>query len=213
MSKCGLTNKHQPIANPGRGSGRTNNFELWFVTSTSYFQSAAAVGGRNTNATPAQSPVPCPQLDSSMVKYIITIGIVAIAIIVFLIYNNRRNRYSQIDSYENIKRNLKDVPNTRKTPIADIEELDMEVNNGGFNQYFFNSSGQHCFETLRELKRLGKTKKADLLEKAIEFINPNRLPEEALIEKLRNRQVDELDNDSVNAKLDSLDQVFYTTAE
>jgi hypothetical protein len=148
-----------------------------------------------------------------MVKYIIIIGIVAIAVIVFLVYNNRRNRYAQIDSYNNIKKTLKDVPNTTETPIANIEELDMEVNNGGFNQYFFNSSGQHCFETLRELKRLGKTIKAELLEKAIEFINPNRLPEETLIEKLRNRQVGELDNDSVNAELDSLDQVFFKTAE
>lgn len=56
LCKCGLTNKHLPIANPSRGSGWTNNFQLQFLISTLYFQSAAAVGGRNTSATPAQSP-------------------------------------------------------------------------------------------------------------------------------------------------------------
>ena len=147
-----------------------------------------------------------------MIKYIIIISIVVILIIAFLLYN-KRNSYRKIDSYSNIKKDLKDVPNPTETPIANIEELDMEVNNGGFNQYFFNSSGQHCFETLRELKRLGKNKKADLLEKAIELINPNKLPEGSLIEKLRKRQVAELDNDSVNAKLNSLDDIFFKTPE
>ena len=147
-----------------------------------------------------------------MIKYIIIISIVVILIIAFLLYN-KRNSYRKIDSYSNIKKDLKDVPNPTETPIANIEELDMEVNNGGFNQYFFNSSGQHCFETLRELKRLGKNKKAHLLEKAIELINPNKLPEGSLIEKLRKRQVAELDNDSVNAKLNSLDDIFFKTPE
>jgi hypothetical protein len=34
----------------------TNIYQLLYLTSSSYFQSAAVVGGRNTNATPAQSP-------------------------------------------------------------------------------------------------------------------------------------------------------------
>ena len=146
-------------------------------------------------------------------KYIIIIGIVIIGFVVFFLFSNKRNNDGKIDSYKNIKKILKDVPNKTETPIANIEELDMEVNNGGFNQYFFNSSGQNCFETLRELKRLDKNKRAELLEKAIEFINPHKLSEEAFIEKLRKRQVSELDNDLVSAKLDSLDQIYFKTAE
>jgi hypothetical protein len=38
----GLTNKHQPIAKPGIGSGWTNIAELLFLTSSKYFQSAVA---------------------------------------------------------------------------------------------------------------------------------------------------------------------------
>ena len=41
-----MTSKHQQIAKPGCGSGRTNNFELLFLISSSVFQSAAVVGGR-----------------------------------------------------------------------------------------------------------------------------------------------------------------------
>jgi hypothetical protein len=59
LCKCGWTYKHQPIANPSCGSGWTNIAEHFILTSTSVFQSAAAVGGRNTNATPAQSPARC----------------------------------------------------------------------------------------------------------------------------------------------------------
>jgi len=51
-----LTNKHQPSTKPSCGSGWTNTAEHFILTSALYFQSAAAVGGRNTNATPAQSP-------------------------------------------------------------------------------------------------------------------------------------------------------------
>jgi hypothetical protein len=48
-----MTSKHQPIANPSCGSGWTNNFELLFLISSSVSQSAAVVGGGNTNSQPA----------------------------------------------------------------------------------------------------------------------------------------------------------------
>ncbi len=38
----------------GRLQGQLH--QLWFLISTIYFQSAAVVGGRIANATPAQSP-------------------------------------------------------------------------------------------------------------------------------------------------------------
>jgi hypothetical protein len=44
------------IANPIFSSGWTNIAEHFILTSTLVFQSAAVVGGRNANATPAQSP-------------------------------------------------------------------------------------------------------------------------------------------------------------
>ena len=148
-----------------------------------------------------------------MLKYIVIVAVLAIAVILFLIFKNKKNNYAKIDSYSKIKESLREVPNEIQTPSANIEELDMEVNNGGFNQYFFNSSGQNCFETLRELRKVGKSKKAELLERAIEYINPGKLSERELIENLRNRRVSELDDDNINAKLDSLDQIYFKTVE
>jgi hypothetical protein len=115
----------------------------------------------------------------------------------------------KIGTAEEIRKELKGVENEKVTPSANISELEAEINNGGLNQYFFNSSGQNCFATLRLLKSTGKTKTASILEQAIMLINPNKLSEVELIEKLRKREVQELDNDSINAKLDSLDNEFF----
>ncbi|MEN2415497.1 DMP19 family protein [Flavobacterium mesophilum] len=93
-------------------------------------------------------------------------------------------------------------------PTANIEELEMEVNNGGFNQYFFNC-GQNCFETLKALKRNGKTKTAKILEDAISLINPKKVPNNTLIGKLRDQEVEELDSEKINASLYLLDLEFY----
>ncbi|MFC4476734.1 DMP19 family protein [Flavobacterium chungangensis] len=98
-------------------------------------------------------------------------------------------------------------------PTANIEELEMEVNNGGFNQYFFNSSGQNCFKTLKALKKNKKFKTAKILESAINLINPKKLSNEDLIIKLRNQEVEELDNEEINAKLELLDLEFYKYAD
>ena len=120
-----------------------------------------------------------------------------------------REKQLKVDTADNLRKELKHVENEKVVPSANVSELESEVNNGGLSQYFFNSSGQNCFETLRMLKRTGKIKTAAILEAAIKTINPNNLPENELIEKLRRRQVIELDDDKVNAKLDSLDNEFY----
>jgi len=131
----------------------------------------------------------------------------SIGIILTNCSGNTTNR--KIGSYKDSKNSLKGVAQEEKEPVADIDELEGEVNNGGFNQYFFNSSGQNCFETMRALKKNGKIKTAEILETAIHLINPNNLPETDLIEKLRNRELKELDDAVVNKKLDSLNQLFY----
>lgn len=115
----------------------------------------------------------------------------------------------KVDTYEKVKDELKKSVNSRLKPSANIGELEREVNNGGLNQYFFNSSGQNCFETMRALKRTGKMETAKILERAINLINPENLTEEEIIEKLREHSVLELDDDKTNEKLDSLDELFY----
>lgn len=78
----------------------------------------------------------------------------------------------KVDTHDSINRLGKEVEHKKTTPVANIYELEMEVNNGGLNQYFINSSGRNCFETLILLKKKGKYKSATLLEEAIALINP-----------------------------------------
>ena len=47
-----------------------------------------------------------------------------------------------------------------------VENLEREVNNGGFNQFYWNSSGDFAHETLDGLKTIGATKMASILTKA-----------------------------------------------
>lgn len=115
----------------------------------------------------------------------------------------------KIDTYENVKKELKGTEVEKTTPKADIEEFEMELNNGGFNQYFFNSSGQNCYETLKALKKNGKLKTAQLLQNAIDLINPNHIPENEFLKKLQEREVEELDDEKINAELNKLDTEFY----
>jgi Domain of unknown function (DUF4375) len=114
----------------------------------------------------------------------------------------------KVDTYENVKNQLKGTEGEILNPKANIEELDMEVNNGGFNQYFINS-GQNCYETLKALKKNGKIETAKLLESAINLINPNHISENDFIEKLRKREVEELYVDKISAELYKLDTEFY----
>ena len=114
----------------------------------------------------------------------------------------------KIDTAENISLQSKGNEVEKITQKANIGELEMEVNNGGFNQYFVNS-GQNCLETLKALKKKGKTKTAKLLESAINLINPNHISESEFVEKLRKREVEELYDEKISAELNKLDEEFY----
>lgn len=52
--------------------------------------------------------------------------------------------------------------------ICAIEELDAEVNNGGFAQYYFNSTGNHWKDALDGLKAIGATKRHEMMVATIE---------------------------------------------
>lgn len=123
--------------------------------------------------------------------------------------------HGKIGTYSELKKEIKKVPVDENSflPIrASIGEMEAEINNGGFNQYFFNSSGQNCFATLRLLETHHddyNQQLAMLLKKAIQTINVDNLPEKALIRKIQFRELESLENEAVNHVLDSLDNVFY----
>ncbi len=58
------------------------------------------------------------------------------------------------------------------------QNLEREINNGGFNQYFINSSGNNAHETVLSLKAIGADKTADILQKAIDQFPNKTVPKD-----------------------------------
>jgi len=86
-----------------------------------------------------------------------------------------------------------------------IWALESEVNNGGFSQYFFNSSNESAGFVAEALETVGAQKTADICRRAIETSFPAGLPSSK--QAIRSAAIDF--SDEVLGKLDQLDQEFY----
>lgn len=80
--------------------------------------------------------------------------------------------------------------------------LEAEVNNGGFDQYFFNSAGDWARQTLVALTDIGAFHTVELFSKAVAAF-PGGMP--SAERQLRWRELDEVDQ----ATLSRLDAEFY----
>lgn len=83
--------------------------------------------------------------------------------------------------------------------------LEKEVNNGGFKQYFINTSGEFAHETIQSLREIEAHKTAEILQLAI-----NEFPE-AIVPKNRVERVGLIEEIEylVNEVWSELDQHFY----
>ena len=87
--------------------------------------------------------------------------------------------------------------------------LDAEVNNGGFDQYFWNGSGDFTGEAIRGLSEFGARETASIVSAAAaEFPGPtppeNTGERRTLLDKIQN---------SPGARFETLDQQFYDCEE
>ena len=85
------------------------------------------------------------------------------------------------------------------------QNLEREINNGGFNQYFYNSSGDYAHETLASLQAIGTNTNADILQQAIDQFPSSNVP------KNRQERQNVLEQIAAKAKevWENLDQKFY----
>ena len=60
--------------------------------------------------------------------------------------------------------------------FVDIWELEADVNNGGFDQYLFNSGGDHVATVPASLRAIGAHRMADIVERVIATAFPSREP-------------------------------------
>ena len=85
--------------------------------------------------------------------------------------------------------------------------LDGEIHNGGFDQLFTNSLGNHCFEILGHLKTVGAWNSYKLLAKAVSWF-PDSSPSQD--REARWSQYESFsDNPRYQAEMDQLDAEFY----
>ena len=87
-----------------------------------------------------------------------------------------------------------------------IWDMEIELNNGGYSQYFFNSSGRYAHEAADNLILIGAHNCERLLNKAIEALNISF--ENWKVDELRQDQVANAD-ESVEDEFDRLDSLFY----
>jgi len=89
--------------------------------------------------------------------------------------------------------------------IVYIEELEREVNNGGLDQFFVNSSGDYAEETINALKQIRSVRFLKILETAVEQF-PNAKPPKDRDERL---EVMERIEDKTASIWNALDDEFY----
>ncbi len=89
-----------------------------------------------------------------------------------------------------------------------LHRLEAEVNNGGFHQFFLNSSGELVPETLEALTAIGANETRRLLEQAVTIAFPNGYPSDVV-----QVQAELADLDDVADALEPLDTKFFTYAE
>lgn len=97
----------------------------------------------------------------------------------------------------------------KEKAIYTIWWLETEVNNGGFQQYFWNSTGDHADIALQSLKDIGASKTASIVERAINVAFDGELPSS---QAQRQHQL-AMDEEAKGERLDSLDAEFYEYSE
>lgn len=95
--------------------------------------------------------------------------------------------------------------NKSRQAIYMISRLEAEVNNGGYNQFYFNSSGQFAAALPEALKLVGATKFADLTERANSIFEK----EKSKITEAQDGTVEGFSKSYENNPLNKFDEEFY----
>ncbi|QVK18978.1 DUF4375 domain-containing protein [Mycoplasmatota bacterium] len=94
-----------------------------------------------------------------------------------------------------------------------VELMNYEVENGGFGQYFYNSSGYFAFEVLDCLKEIGALEGYNITKEAIDFVNKDNLNKDDYKEKQISRQLFQYPNNENDQKFDELSNKYYNYVE
>ena len=85
------------------------------------------------------------------------------------------------------------------------QTLEMEVNNGGFSQFFYNSSGNFSNELVKAFTAIGANATAAICQKAVAAFGRD-IPVDR---DERQEMLDELESEEINEILEECDDAFY----
>ena len=91
-----------------------------------------------------------------------------------------------------------------------VENVEQEVNNGGFDQFFFNSSGDHAHDSLHALETIGAVKTAAILKKAMSIFPEGRVPG---TEEARAEALEPVGEERYTKWFDACDEEYYELDE
>lgn len=91
--------------------------------------------------------------------------------------------------------------------MLSIEALEREVNNGGYHQFFLNSSNEFVGRIVSDLNRIDCTKVAIITSEAIEALELTNLEANAIRERVT------ADDDRLDEALGDLDAAYYASGE
>ena len=99
--------------------------------------------------------------------------------------------------------------NAMEKNVLFVEMLEGQVNNGGFDQYFFNTSGEYVYETLNALKEIKAPQTTGILNRAINVFPTLPIPKDTD----QRRELMKLIPESVSDTWAKLDDEFYKYPE
>ena len=91
--------------------------------------------------------------------------------------------------------------------ILAVEAMEREVNNGGFSQFFYNSSVEYAPIIVDSLQKIGCPKTAELAGRAIACLGLKSLDPDIIEERM------DPDDDQLEEELDAIDEIYYQAEE
>jgi hypothetical protein len=123
------------------------------------------------------------------------------------------NIFSKLESTESSEKQYEIVKSMSvgRQAIFATWGLEAEVNNGGFNQYFYNfaSSGQYAEEARDGFKQIGAIKHSNLTQKAIDVM----LKDAKRLSKFKDGTLESFSKSYENNPLNPLDNEFYALSK
>jgi len=106
------------------------------------------------------------------------------------------------------KKGLETLTGTERYVCA-IHGMTMQVNNGGFYQFFYNSSGQFAYDLVSALEAVGSTEFKSLAQKALDIFGEIASLDESSMQE----HLDILTEDDELQPWDDIDDQYYECGE